>query len=436
MNTTTQTETRRRTSSEILSAEMIATICREEGAEDVGFVEVDRPELACDREGIREVFPRTKTLISLIGLMNRESIRSSARHVANEEFHHTIHDLTDTARRILKRLNKLGIRGAVPTVGFPMDMNRIGDVKIWDVSHKLVAEEAGLGKRGLHRNVIHPKLGNYILLETLLIDAEVDHYDRPIDYNPCLKCNLCVSACPVGAIHTNGDFDFSACMTHNYREFFGGFQDWVETIADSNNSSDYRNKVQDDETANWWQSLSFGANYKAAYCMAVCPAGEDVYFEFGAHKKQYIQDVVRPLKDKVEPLYVQKGTPAEKAALKATNKEVRYVHNRLRPSSILGFLRGLPIAFNPLAAEGFDFSISFQFSGREQRKATVKIKNNKLKIINNKTGEADLHIKVDSQTWIGILNQQTSPIWAVLTGKLKLKGNPLLLLRFQKCVPV
>ena len=25
-----------------------------------------------------------------------------------------------------------------------------------------------------------------------------------------------------------------------------------------------------------WQSLSFGANYKAAYCLSVCPAGEDV----------------------------------------------------------------------------------------------------------------------------------------------------------------
>jgi hypothetical protein len=25
-----------------------------------------------------------------------------------------------------------------------------------------------------------------------------------------------------------------------------------------------------------WQSLTYGANYKSAYCIAVCPAGEDV----------------------------------------------------------------------------------------------------------------------------------------------------------------
>jgi hypothetical protein len=33
----------------------------------------------------------------------------------------------------------------------------------------------------------------------------------------------------------DGVFNFSACYTHNYREFMGGFTDWVETIADSRN---------------------------------------------------------------------------------------------------------------------------------------------------------------------------------------------------------
>jgi hypothetical protein len=56
----------------------------------------------------------------------------------------------------------------------------------------------------------------------------------------------------------------------------GGFTNWVEQVADSKNALDYRWKVTDSETASMWQSLSFGANYKAAYCLAVCPAGEEV----------------------------------------------------------------------------------------------------------------------------------------------------------------
>jgi epoxyqueuosine reductase QueG len=129
---------------------------------------------------------------------------------------------------------------------------------------------------GIHRNVIHPKFGNFILLGTILIDAEVSEYGQSIDYNPCLECKLCVAACPVGAISPSGVFNFSACYTHNYREFMGGFTDWTEQIADSKNHLDYRRKVSDAESASMWQSLSFGANYKATYCLSVCPAGEDV----------------------------------------------------------------------------------------------------------------------------------------------------------------
>ena len=47
----------------------------------------------------------------------------------------------------------------------------------------------------------------------------------------------------------------------------------MEQVADSKGAFDYRRRVTDSETASMWQSLGFGPNYKAAYCMAVCPAG-------------------------------------------------------------------------------------------------------------------------------------------------------------------
>ena len=34
---------------------------------------------------------------------------------------------------------------------------------------------------GIHRNVIHPKFGNFILLGTLLMEAEVTEYSQPLD---------------------------------------------------------------------------------------------------------------------------------------------------------------------------------------------------------------------------------------------------------------
>lgn len=110
-------------------------------------------------------------------------------------------------------------------MGFPMEMYQHPGHAIWVVSHKPIAVEAGLGHMGIHRNLIHPKFGNFVLLGTVLMDLEVQEYDYPIEYNPCLECKLCVAACPVGAIGPDGSFNFSSCFTHNYREFLGGFTD-------------------------------------------------------------------------------------------------------------------------------------------------------------------------------------------------------------------
>jgi NAD-dependent dihydropyrimidine dehydrogenase PreA subunit len=262
-----------------IDVERLRRICLDAGADDVGFVAIDRHELDDQRAEILGLYPWTKGLISLVCRMNREPIRSPARSVANLEFHHVGDHTNEVASEIVSVLEAEGFRAVNPSMGFPMEMGRFPD-KVWVVSHKPVAVAAGLGQMGIHRNVIHPKFGNFILLATVLVDAEIAEQSRPIDYNPCLECKLCVAACPVGAIAPDGHFDFSACLTHNYREFMGGFTDWVEQVADSKNARDYRSRVEDSETVSIWQSLGFGPNYKAAYCMAACPAGDDVIGPF------------------------------------------------------------------------------------------------------------------------------------------------------------
>ncbi|HKE60315.1 MAG TPA: 4Fe-4S binding protein, partial [Pyrinomonadaceae bacterium] len=201
-----------------LDAHWLRRLCLQAGADDVGFVDLQRPALDDQRSDILQFFPHTKSLISLVRRLNREPIRSPARSVANVEFHQTGETVNETAHHIIMALADRGVRAINPAMGFPMEMERVGLGKVWIVSHKPVAVAAGLGHMGIHRNVIHPKFGNFVLLGTVLLDAETTSQDHPLDYNPCLECNLCVAACPVGAISNQGDFNFSACLTHNYRE--------------------------------------------------------------------------------------------------------------------------------------------------------------------------------------------------------------------------
>lgn len=313
-----------------LDADWLRKICLDAGIDDVAFASVDNPELASETMHVEEALPGARAYISLVVKMNRDNVRSPARSVANQEFHRSGEVLNEAAHRITRTLQDRGYRALNPSATFPMEMDRFPG-RIWVVAHKPVAVAAGLGAMGIHRNVIHPRFGNFILLGTILIDAEISCYGQPLDYSPCLECKLCVAACPVGAIGKDGQFDFMACSTHNYREFMGGFTDWVQTIADSADADDFRSRVTDSENASMWQSLSFKPNYKAAYCLAVCPAGEEVIEPYLDDRKAFMNTVLKPLQEKRETLYVLPNSAAKAHAEKRfPHKPVKVVDRGIR----------------------------------------------------------------------------------------------------------
>jgi hypothetical protein len=214
----------------------------------------------------------------------------------------------------------------------------------------------------------------------------------------------------------------------------GGFTDWVEKIAASRDAVDYRQKVTDSESASMWQSLSFGANYKAAYCMAVCPAGEDVIGPFLNDRPGYLKDVVRPLQDKKETVYVNGGSDAESYVHKRfPHKKTKVVGTGIKPASIRGFIEGLPLVFQRNKSDGINATYHFTFTGEEPYKATVVIKDKTLRVNEGHEGSADIHITADSKTWLGFLRKEHNLIWVLLRRKIKIKGSPRLLKAFGKC---
>ncbi len=88
-----------------------------------------------------------------------------------------------------------------------------------------------------------------------------------------------------------------------------------------------------------WQSLSFGANYKAAYCMSVCPAGEDVIAPFLADRSKFLADFVKPLQEKAETVYVIPSSERRGARHAPLSKEAGQASARKLASSIVTRLR-------------------------------------------------------------------------------------------------
>ena len=418
-----------------LDAAWLRQVCLDAGADDVGFVSIDRAELVDERPHVLRAFPKTRTLISIATRLHRESIRAPARSIGNLEFHRNYHGINEVAHRIAAALEDRGIAALNPAAGFPMEMDQFPG-RIWVVSHKPVAVAAGLGQMGIHRSIIHPKWGSFINLATILVAREVTDEAAPLDYNPCLSCKLCVAACPVGAIEPDGYFNFSACSTHNYRDFMTGFSDWVETVADAPSGKALRQKVPSSEQASMWQSLSFGANYKAAYCVAVCPAGDDVIGPYLADKAAFKTDVLKPLLDKLEPIYVGRGTDAESyVAKRFPHKTPKRVGSGLRPKDLASFLLGIRLTFQRNQAATLAATYHFIFTGAEKRQATIRIERRNLDVSDGLVGRPDLTVTVDSRAWVKFVRKERSIIALFASRQLRIKGPPKLLLAFGRCFP-
>lgn len=311
----------------VIDAEWLRAVCLDAGADDVAFARVDDPALASEREHAEAALPGALSYVSLVVKMNRDNVRSTARSVANQEFHRSGELMNEAAHRVTRALQDAGYRAINPSMSFPMEMDRYPG-RIWVVAHKPIAVAAGNGVMGIHRNVIHPRFGNFILLGTVVVAAPISGYGEPLDFSPCLECKLCVAACPVGAVKKDGDFDFVACSVHNYREFMGGFTDWAQTVADSADAEEFRSRVSDSENASMWQSP---ANYKAAYCLAVCPAGEEVIEPYLDNRKAFMDLVLKPLQEKKETLYVLPNSAAkEHAERRFPHKQVKVVDSGIR----------------------------------------------------------------------------------------------------------
>ena len=173
-----------------------------------------------------------------------------------------------------------------------MEMDRFPG-KIWVVSHKPVAVAAGLGVMGIHRNVIHPKFGNFILLGTILIGRRGHRATASRSTTTRAWSASCAwRRARSGPSRPDGHFNFSACYTHNYREFMGGFTDWVEQIADSKDALDYRDAGQRLGVGLDVAEPLLRAELQGGLLPGVCPAGEDVIGPFLADRKGIFKEVV------------------------------------------------------------------------------------------------------------------------------------------------
>jgi len=185
-----------------------------------------------------------------------------------------------------------------------------------------------------------------------------------------------------------------------------------------------------------WQSLSYKPNYKAAYCIAVCPAGEDVLGPFIEQRAAHLAEVVRPLTQREETIFVVAGSDAETHVKKRfPHKRVKVVRSSLRPSTAKAFFGSLSLIFQHGPATGWRATYHFDLSGPEPVQATVRIDDGTLAVEPGLIGEPDVRVRAAGSVWLDIVTKKRSPVAAVLTRRLDVRGPRELLARFAACFP-
>jgi ferredoxin len=420
--------------------------------DDVGVISVDDPALAHEREEILYVYPHARSLVCMIGEENKAAMQSRYLPSANNELYRCEERLWEMGRRTVKYVNALGGEGLTTTIGWPQEVGQRWADKIWPLSHKLVAQAAGLGVIGVSRNFLHPRFGAYCLIDTVVTNLEWPAHDQPIEWNPCLQCNLCVASCPTEAIKADGSFDFFACYNHTYRDSIPGFLDLVWDLAERRPRA-FRKRWTDNEIAALWQALAFKVEYRCFNCVATCPAEIETAFHADrGTRRQYLDETLKPLTyaRAVEDEQFVIDSPAARerhdippgdwrTPIDRTSRSARGVRlvqlRRIRTQSVDAMMRWMPQYFRAAEARGLAFTAQLLLSGSGGGEWVIRVGDERCEVRPGSADDPDLTVRMPAMLLLSIHRGEASPVWGLLTGRIRLRGRRRLFLLFPRLFP-
>ncbi len=114
-----------------------------------------------------------------------------------------------------------------------MELNYRYFVDSGPLAEKQYAALAGLGFIGRNGLLIHPEHGSWFYLCGLLINIYLPP-DTPLETTSCGDCDLCVQACPAGALSTNmSSMNASRCLSYWTVETREEFPDNIRKAIDN-----------------------------------------------------------------------------------------------------------------------------------------------------------------------------------------------------------
>ncbi|MFL5348148.1 MAG: tRNA epoxyqueuosine(34) reductase QueG [Hyalangium sp.] len=161
-------------------------------------------ERAAERLDVTQLLPGAKTVVVFANNYYRNDSEAEgspiAKYARGRDYHSTLRDRMKAFRK--------AVQAEHPGIG------TYGSVDSGPLMEKVWAARAGLGYVGKNGCFITEPYGSWVLLATVVLDAEVDGYAAGPLADRCGHCRKCLLSCPTGALVGNGRVDARACLSY------------------------------------------------------------------------------------------------------------------------------------------------------------------------------------------------------------------------------
>ena len=142
----------------------------------------------------------THAIVVALDYGGKEPSGPVARYARGDDYH-------DVMEKQLRELHaRLERDAGRPIAGKPY-------VDTGPILERDLARRAGLGWFGKNTNLLHPALGSFFFLGTLVLDVELVP-DAPFEADRCGSCTRCIEACPTLAITAPRHLDATRCISY------------------------------------------------------------------------------------------------------------------------------------------------------------------------------------------------------------------------------
>lgn len=265
---------------EEISTQTIIDLLNNEGIELAGVAPIE-PCLTDKRyeENVARICPNAKNVIVFGNVFPQSILDACPENARPARFalEALYSEGADICLKISRFLEKKGYRGVIIPAYLPVEMSYKTLGMKGELNLKHVAREAGLGSRGKNDLLITPDYGPRVRLFGVITDADLEPTPKD-DKNYCTECNMCIKACPSGALSESG-CNTALCAPYAMKYGLPALIQYINELEREPTKSKMFKKLRGLEFWNFWQALSTGAYYECFMCIQSCPVGKKKFHQ-------------------------------------------------------------------------------------------------------------------------------------------------------------